>query len=135
VLVKNTTNKPIGFGSVILLPDSISKLPEGFGPDHPTVKFFLGKKWLVEVDENAPKDDASNPSSITPERLTPEQSTPEQTAAKAAEDVAAKIKALDRMNLEALRNEANTLGVAWAESDTKAMIAQKITEKLQAAGV
>jgi hypothetical protein len=125
-----------------MLPDNISELPEGFGPQHPTVKFFLGKGWLVPVDKDAKAPDPIP--GLTPEKVTPENTTTELTqeeaAAKAAEEAAAikkaeteaRIKALDRMNLEALRNEAAAVGVEWADGDTKAMIAQKITEKLQA---
>ncbi len=34
------------------------------------------------------------------------------------------------MNLELLRNEADTLGIEWADDNTKAQIIAKITEKL-----
>ena len=109
MLVKNTGKKCIGFGSLILTPDAVGELPEGYSAEHPTVKFYIDKKWLEEV-----KEDSTAP--ITP---------PDEN--KSAD---AKIKSLNRLNLELLRNEADTLGIEWADDNTKAQIIAKITEKL-----
>ena len=146
----------MGFDKIVILPDETKELPAGFGPDHPTVKFFLLKKWLVQAE--AP---SSNPWQLTPEQEAAKAAADaEKAAAKAANDAAvkaaedaakakaaedaakaaaqkkadadAKIASLARMNLEELRKEAAAAGVAYAEADTKAVIAQKITEKLQA---
>ena len=134
MLVKNAGKKTIGFGALVLPPDAVDTLPEGYGADHPTVKFYLAKKWLVEVKGGkAPTDETPPP--ITPPELTPEQIAAKQAeeavAAKRAE-IDAKIKSIGRMNLEPLRGEAFALGIEWTEDDTKATLVQKITEKLQA---
>jgi len=147
MFVKNTSNKPMGFGAVVILPDEIKELPKGFGPDHPTVKFFLLKNWLVQVDEAQ----VSDPWQLTPEQKAAKAAADaEKAAAKAAAEAEAakakaleeaarkkaeldvKVAALGKMNLEELRKEAAAAGIACADGDTKAVIAQKIAEKLQA---
>ena len=126
MLVQNIGKKVIGFGAVALPPDAVGTLPAGYGPEHPVVKFYLDKKWIKEVKGGksvAPKVD-------TP----PEPELTEEEKAKMAKkaELAAKIKAVGKLNLEPLRVEATNLDIEWTESDTKAVLAQKITEYLQA---
>jgi len=138
--VKNTGKKCIGFGTVVLAPDAVGTLPDGYGADHPTVKYLMDKKWLTPVKggKAAPANDP--PPQTPPANDPPPELTEEEKAAKAAEDaenewkagIAAKIKEVGKMNLEPLRGEAFALGIEWVESDTKAILVQKITEKLQA---
>jgi len=122
MLVKNASAKPIGFGSTILMPEDVCSLPplnakgepEGYGPNHPTIKFYLERKWLV-------------PTESKPE---PEQSEPNAEEKTAAAET--KPKGRSRMSREELREEAAALGIEWAESDTRETLIQKITERLQA---
>ena len=133
--VQNLGKKVIGFGSVILPPDAVDTLPVGYGPDHPVIKFYISRGWLKELKGNAqPAPPAPPP--VTP----PAELTEEEKAAKAAADAAAakkaeldaKIKNIGKLNLEPLRGEAFALGIEWTEGDTKAVLVQKITEKLTA---
>jgi len=120
MLVKNIGKKCIGFGSLVLPPDAVGTLPAGYGSEHPTVKFYISKKWLAPVNgETKPAE---------PPALTEEEKAASQKKAEIEE----KIRSLSRMNLEQLRGEAFALGVNFVETDTKNMITQKITEKLQA---
>jgi hypothetical protein len=134
MVVQNTGKKCIGFGVIVLPPDGVGTLPEGFGPDHPTVSFYISKKWLTVLAENntppqtAPVTHPAAPPQDPPPELTEE----EKVAAQKKAEIDAKVKAFGRLNLEPLRVEATTLGVAWAETDTKNILLQKITEKLQA---
>ena len=123
LLVKNTSIKPMGFGSFILAPDAVGELPGGYGLKHPAVSFYLEKGWLTQVERAEEQPTAETPPPGLPA---------EETAAKKKAETAAKIGALDRMNLEELRKEATAVGVEWVDGDTKKVIAQKITEKLQA---
>ena len=145
MLVKNTGQKAIGFGTLVLPPDAVNTLPEGYGPEHPTVKFYLSKKWLVEVtDEVSAKEPEHVPGMTEEEKVIPESAQNEppdlteeekaemEAAAQKKAEINAKINAIGRMNLEQLRTEATSLGLEWAVNDTKSVIQQKIAEKLQA---
>ena len=132
MLVKNIGKKTIGFGAEYILPDQTKELPVGYGETHPTVEYYFKRNYLVKVDAESVADGETNPGggSDTPGagvELTEE----EKVAAQKKAEIDAKIEALAKMNLEQLRGEAFALGVECAESDTKKMIAQKITEKLQ----
>jgi hypothetical protein len=145
MFVKNTGKKTIGFGSYVLTPDAVGELPVGYGPEHPTVAFYLSKGWLTSVE--LVDGVASQVPQPSPDPLTPSDQlelTEEEKAEALAlvnkvriaafgnpEDVTAKIKSLDRMNLDPLRYEAAALSVEWSELDTKAVLIKKITEKLQ----
>ena len=146
MLVKNTGKKIIGMGAVYVAPNEKIELPEGYGPEHPTIKFYLAKKWLTPVKEKAAQvtEDDADDEETTDETTGDENAepatnqappqTPVQVTippAPQASPIDSKIKAISKMNLEQLRGEAFNLGVEWAESDTKEMIRQKITEKLQ----
>ena len=49
MFAKNTGKKIIGFGDLILLPDEVSKLPNGYDENHPTVKFYISKGLLAKA--------------------------------------------------------------------------------------
>ena len=55
MFAKNTCQKAIGFGSLILLPDETKELPAGFDENHPSVKFFLARGWLTAKPVKAAK--------------------------------------------------------------------------------
>ena len=132
MLVKNTGQKTIGFGALVLPPDAVDTLPTGFDAKHPTVQFYLSKGWLTEVKE---KDNTPPPANLPqdpPPELTEEQKAAAETAAQKAAEIDAKLKAIARMTLEQLRVEATNLGVEWIGTDTRAVLIQKITENLQA---
>ena len=114
MIVKNTGKKTIGFGELVLPPDAESALPEGYGPDHPTVVFYVNKKWLTEISVPGSGAGSASGPAMMPAGIT------------------TKIRGLGKMNLDPLRTEASALGVEWAEDDTKATLVQKITEKLLA---
>jgi len=121
--VKNTGKKVIGFGSLVLPPDDVAELPEGYGPSHPTVRFYIDKGWLAPCGEAVPVDSADAKVDLA--------DVAGNSAQKEA-NVEEKIKSLSQMNLEQLRGEAFALGVDCTETDTKKAIAQKIAEKLKA---
>ena len=146
--VKNTGAKTIGLGGIVLPPDAVGDLPEGFGESHPTVGYYLGKKWLTPVNgggEGAPAETDDGEQAVegkmpvnegkegapaeTGDGEQAEGKTPEEKKAEAD----ARIRAVNggKMNIEALRGEASALGVEWSEADTKAVLANKITEKLR----
>jgi hypothetical protein len=101
MLIKNIGKKCIGFGALVLTPDAVGALPGGYSLDHPTVKFYLEKGWIAPVKGGGP-------------------GPAEQKA-----------RAVSKMSLEPLREEATALGIEWTEDDTKPVLRQKITEKLQ----
>ena len=53
MFVKNTGQKCIGLGDVTILPDETKELPKGYGENHPTVKFYLAKGWLISAETPA----------------------------------------------------------------------------------
>ena len=142
--VKNKTNKPIGFGNLVLLPDNIGTLPEGFGADHPTVKFYISKKWLEVVKGKAAKSAApakDDDPPVDPFKVEDDDDTSdgdddltdeEKAEAQRKADLGAKIEAVAKMNREPLREEATALGIEWEDADTVAVLRQKITARLQA---
>ena len=145
MLVKNNGQKIIGFGSVHILPGETKMLPEGYDESHPTVAYYLLRGYLVKVDASRPPaqdvkvpDNPGVPGSDTgdPNAKTDpggvELTDEEKAAAAKIAEIEAKIKAVGKMNLEPLRGEAFALGIEWKEEDTKAILVQKITEKLQA---
>ena len=126
--VRNAGRKCIGFGSVVLLPEEVKTLPEGFGPEHPVVKFYIAKKWLVPVEGGN-----AQPLRETPPPPENRDSTGDETTeALSKAELESKIAAVRRMNLEPLRTEASALGIAFEEDDTRDTLRSKIVEKLQA---
>ena len=145
--VKNTSNKPIGFGDEILIPDQIAPLPKGYDKSHPTVAFYIKHKFLAEVDakdeaakraEEAAADAAEKAAEAEAAQKKADEEAAALEAAKAAEAAAGesvedKIKALSKLNLDPLRNLATELGITWVDPDTKAVLTAKITDAYQAA--
>ena len=132
MLAKNTGAKVIGFGSLILLPGETHELPEGFDTNHPTVKYYLSKGFIMEADGNAEaKSEASEEDRLAAEEKTKvEAEEIAKQQAKAAE-IEQKIKALGAMKLEELQAVATSLEITFTSSDTKSVLAQKITEKYE----
>ena len=114
MFVKNTGAKAMGFGSLILLPNESAELPKGFEATHPTVAFYIRKGFLTVVNA----EPAAEPA--------------EQEVGTKANDFASKTKALATMKLDELRSEAVALGLSFEDTDTRAILAAKITEKYQA---
>lgn len=115
MFVKNTSPKIIGFGEMVLLPGAVDNLPSGFGEDHPTIKFYFAKGWLKK------------------ELITSAEGKAGQEPKAQQSELDLKLKAIARMNREALRGEATALGIEFAEADTNKMLIEKITEKLMEA--
>jgi len=111
--VKNTSPKTIGFGgSMYLIPGDCGELPKGFDENHPTIKFYFKKKWLEKTEKKESGKGGKKPKTKE-------------------EEIAAKIKAVAKMNLDPLKEEAASLGIDFDDSATRAILQQKITEKLQ----
>lgn len=127
MLVKNTSQKVIGFGTLCLLPGETKELPAGFGENHPVVLFYLKKKYIVKADSTTSSNDETDTGGDT---LTDEQKAAAADAAKKA-GIASKIKKVAKMNLDPLRKEATALGITFTEDDTVDVLRQKITEKLR----
>lgn len=124
MFVKNTSEKTIGFGSLILLPGASDTLPTGFDEKHPTVKFYIERGWLTPTIAPATQE--------TPPNSPPALSDEEKAAQDKAAELDKKIKALNSMNLDPLRTLATELGIEFTPTDTKDTLKQKITEKYQA---
>ena len=100
--VKNVSNKPIAFDELVLLPDEIAALPEGYGNEHPVVRFYLKQKFLERVD---------------PKAATAQQ---RKAAAAAAEAAKAKVEAAEAKAAEAAAvAKAAAEAAAAAENGTE----------------
>jgi hypothetical protein len=134
MFVKNTGPKVIGFGDVILIPGDSGELPDGFDQQHPTVQFYIGKGWITPTLPGAALSTPQEPPHTEPTeeekaRAEEERLAAEEQSKKDAE--AQKIKGLARMSLSQLQDEAKSLGIEFAETDTKAILTQKITDVYQ----
>ena len=114
MFVSNTSVKPIGFGSLVLLPGAASELPEGFGEKHPVVKFYLKWGFIKEVTGKAAKTGGAGAGPSNFDALPLKE----------------KIAAVKKMNLEPLRNRADKLGVERTDTDTRFSLINKIVEKM-----
>jgi len=109
--IKNTGKKILGFGKLAILPGEIGVLPEGFDANHPTVAYYIKKKWIEETEDAPGGEDAE---------------------ATDAADLEKEIRAVKNMNLEALKAKARELGFEFGDTVTKAVLIEKITAVLTA---
>lgn len=122
--VKNLTVKPMGFGATIILPDEVGTLPQGYGKDHPTVKYYLSRNWIKVVDDA--NGNGGAPAAVNVGvNINTDPNEPGAPAAP-AESTGGQNKPIDRMNKEELQALAFGRGVEFAETDTKAMLIEKI---------
>jgi len=128
MFVKNTSPKVLGFGKMMLLPDAVDNLPEGFDKSHPTIKFYFARKWLAE----ATPDEAAKPEPQPEPELT-EAEKAELEALNKADALEKELKALKGMNKAQLQTKATELGVEFKEDETNAVLADKISAKLNEA--
>lgn len=119
--VKNLTVKPIGFGSTIILPDDTGVLPQGYGKDHPTVKYYLSRNWIKEVG-NADKSGAAAAAVNV------------GVGISTAGESGGQSKSIDRMNKEELQALAFERGVEFTDADTRNMLIEKIKAAQSAEG-
>ncbi len=118
--VKNLTVKPMGFGATIILPDEVGVLPQGYGEDHPTVKYYLSRNWIKVVG-------GAHGSGNTPAAVNVGVSINDTNGAPAdSGDNGGQVKPMDRMNKEELQALASERGVEFTENDTKAILVEKI---------
>lgn len=111
--VKNLTVKPIGFGATIILPDDVGTLPPGYDKDHPTVKYYFSRKWIEEVGgKSGDAETASGGVTVNADI---------NTGVGGGYS-----KPIDRMNKEELQALAFERGVEFVDTDTKAMLVEKI---------
>jgi hypothetical protein len=142
--VRNLTPKPIGFNSVILLPDQTAELPKGFGSEHPTTKYYLSRKWLEAVgdaDSNAApvnsvnvqiktgggaagNDNGKNPDETPNDGAV--DSANGQDLDTALGSTSDKVKTLDRLTKEELQALASERGVEFSETDTRQVLINKL---------
>jgi hypothetical protein len=137
MLVKNTSNKTIGLGALVILPDEEKTLPKGYGIEHPMVKYLLNKQaskkskvTMLTVVKGGGKPTPPPAPELTEEEKAAAAAKAETDAKRAELD--AKIKAVARMNRDQLNAEADALGVAFDENDNNDVRKQKLTERLQA---
>ena len=119
--VKNISGKPIGIGSLTLLPNESGELPKGYGEKHPVIVYYLGRKYLKQ----AGKDDK------------PKKETAAQKKAREQAEAKAKAKLLEEtrsllgnMTLEELKDESQKYEIVVTDEDTDETIIQKIVEKI-----
>ncbi len=118
--VKNLTVKPMGFGATIILPDEVGTLPQGYGKDHPTVKYYLSRNWIKVVggaDGNGGASAAVN----VGVGINSTDGAPADSTGNNGQN-----KPIDKMNKEELQALAFERGVEFVETDTKAMLVEKI---------
>lgn len=116
--IRNLTVKPIGFGSTIILPDETGTLPQGYDKNHPTVKYYLSRKWIEEIGGTDSGSGAPAAVNVGVEVSTggADEERPGGTSSKP----------LDRMNKEELQALAFERGVEFAETDTRQTLIDKI---------
>jgi len=134
MFVVNKSKKTIGFGNMYLVPGAAGKLPAGFTADHPTVAYYVKKKWIMEIDPTVAPDETAEKLENFPELTKEEKELIEAgkaAAAKAAERDKM-LKEIGKLNLEPLRAKATELGVEFTEQDTKAVLFAKISDKIKA---
>lgn len=151
--IRNLTPKPIGFGSVVILPDQTGETPKGYDRDHPTVKYYLSRKWIAEVGAGRSGAAGSTPTGLnvnvnaggpggaaddTNDDLNDENGAGGSAAnenngagAGGSENDgepggAAPEKPLDRMNKDELQALAFAQGVVFADTDTRQVLIDKI---------
>ena len=137
IYVKNLSEKPIGFGTMVLMPDHAGQLPAGFDENHPTVAFFLRKKFLVIVDAAAEAERAALEAKEEAERKAADAAEAQKEAAEAlakakTAEIEAQIRDISRMNLQPLRELAKKHNLEFADNDTVAVLREKLTAHLQA---
>lgn len=120
--VKNLTVKPMGFGSTIILPDDVGTLPQGYDQDHPTVKYYLSRNW-IKVVGGTNKNGGAPAAVNVGVNLNGDPNAP---IAPAESTGGGQNKPIDRMNKEELQALAFECGVEFVETDTKAMLIEKI---------
>lgn len=123
--VKNLTVKPMGFGSTIILPDEVGTLPQGYDKDHPTVKYYLSRNW-IEVVGGASGNGGAPAAVNVGVNINNTPNEPNAPAESLGSDNGGQSKPIDRMNKEELQALAFERGVEFAETDTKAMLIEKI---------
>ena len=122
MFVKNTSAKTIGFGKEYIEPGATIELPEEYGKNHNTVNWYLIGGLLTVVDEKTEKAAAA--------KKAEETEAQKAEAAKQAE-LKKKISALNKLNLDSLKELAKSFEIEVADSDTIAILRGKITEKYQ----
>jgi len=115
--VTNTGPKILGFGLLHIAPGETKELPAGFGAEHPTVKFFLGRGWLTQTSDGGV---------LVPSGTTSGEDPPEGDLMQ----MPLTSRNVSRMRLEQLREVATNLELSWVEADTRAVLIEQITAKL-----
>ena len=113
---KNTTTKPIGFGMTVMLPDEVAPLPPGYSKDHPVVKFYISKGWLVPCDQVVA------------------QPQPEPAAPANGNALIAEIAVVNKDNKATLLEKCGKLGIPCSEDETNDVLRKKIIDRLKANG-
>lgn len=123
--VKNLTVKPMGFSSTIILPDEVGTLPQDYGKDHPTVKYYLSRNWIKVVD--GVNGNGGAPAAVNVGvNINANPNEPGAPAESTGGSNGSQNKPIDRMNKEELQALAFERGVEFVETDTKAMLIEKI---------
>jgi len=83
MIVKNTLNKDLVFGSTIIKGKKTGELQAPFDDEHPTIKSFLSKGWLKKSELEPHSPDLPEIQPGQPEQLLEEsQSDPESAKQK-----------------------------------------------------
>lgn len=129
--VKNLTVKPMGFGATIILPDEVGTLPQGYGKDHPTVKYYLSRNWIKVVDGANEGGNGGAPAGVNVGVNINNNANNANDPGAPAENAGGQGKPIDRMNKEELQALAFERGIEFVETDTKAMLIEKIRAAAQ----
>jgi len=139
MVVRNIGAKVIGFGQLVVLPGDIQELPPGYSEKHPVVRFYLEKKFIEAVASVPAPHPAANTGVTVKEYAAASEAVTEASeaiqvpdAAETSTEAPKKVKSINSMTLDELRAYAAELGISIDSKDTKAVLKEKITTKLQA---
>ena len=109
--VRNNYTSHLGFGTVRILPGETAPLPIGYGQNHPTVKFYIRRKWLEVIGESG--DGTESAVSGVDVNVS-------------TEGGGAQPKPLSRMNRAELQARAAELDLEFSAGDSNPALAEKI---------
>ena len=130
--VYNASTKTIGLGEVILKPKESAHLPKGYGKEHPVVKFFMNKGWLIEMSDGGVYIPVSPPKNAkkSDEPDTTEATDVPDTPAELNDDDGIEQSKADLLFGDDLRAYATDIGVTFASNISDPTLRARIKEAL-----
>lgn len=143
--VRNNYTTHLGLGGLRILPDETAELPKGYGENHPVVKYYMSRGWLIvagkntengnenpdESDENRGENNGGA-ASVHAEDLNAavnvdgNENEGENMSGSGADSPSPENKSIDRMNKDELQALACERGIPFVEADTRQALIDKI---------